>query len=96
MVQSRGLMAAPGRLAGQRCAPLGMPGLTPAGRQAAWPCQISPGVGEAGAYLLCSPCSPGCSAASQPELLSLELFVCLFIAQVLLKIIGLGQTHLWH
>lgn len=37
-----------------------------------------------------------CSAASWPELLSLELFACLFIAQVLLKIIGLGQTHLWH
>lgn len=54
------------------------------------------GVGEAGAYLSCLPCSPGCSAASRPELLSLELFVCLFIAQVLLKIIGLGQTHLWH
>lgn len=42
------------------------------------------------------PVTPGCSAASRPELLSLELFACLFIAQVLLKIIGLGQTHLWH
>lgn len=30
---------------------------------------------------------------SRLELLSLELFVCLFIARVLLKIIGLGQTH---
>ncbi|KAM6040025.1 R3H domain-containing protein 4 isoform 2-T2 [Theristicus caerulescens] len=54
------------------------------------------GVVGAGAYLSCLPCSPGCSAASRPELLSLELFVCLFIAQVLLKIIGLGQNHLWH
>lgn len=54
------------------------------------------GAGEAGACLSPLPCSPICGAASWLELLSLELFVCLFITQVLLKITGLGQNHLWH
>ncbi|KAM6331629.1 R3H domain-containing protein 4 isoform 1-T1 [Alca torda] len=50
----------------------------------AWPCQISPcsGCSRAGADLPC--CFP--ARAALPE-----LFLCLFIAQVLLKIIGLGQ-----
>lgn len=33
---------------------------------------------------------------SQQELLCLEVFMCLFIAQVLLKMSRLDQNHLWH